>query len=149
MKRELLRFAIAGAIGFAVDSGLLYGMLAIGAGYLGGRAVSFLTAVWATWQMNRRFTFVKDSNKSAWTEWWHYFFVMLAGGVINYTAYTAAILLLPKNALLPLIAVGIGGIAGMTVNFVSAKLWVFKEQRNASPNPSFDEHTHQSHVREG
>jgi hypothetical protein len=43
MKRELVPFGIAGAIGFAVDSGLLYAMLAIGAGYLGGRAVSFLT----------------------------------------------------------------------------------------------------------
>jgi putative flippase GtrA len=91
--------------------------------------------------MNRRFTFVKGTNKSAWTGWWHYFFVMLAGGVINYTAYTAAIFLLPKNALLSLIAVGIGGIAGMTGNFVSAKLWVFKDQGNGSPNPSFTERT--------
>ena len=126
MKRELLRFAIAGVIGLMVDAGVLYGMLALGAGYFAGRAVSFLAAVWSTWQFNRRFTFVQGSNKSAWSEWWHYLFAMLGGGSVNYAAYSAAILILPKSALLPLIAVAIGSLAGMTVNFVSAKLWVFK-----------------------
>ena len=126
MKRELLRFAIAGVIGFLVDAGVLYGMLALGAGYFVGRAVSFVVAVWSTWQFNRRFTFVSDSNKSAWTEWWHYLLAMLGGGLVNYAAYSAAILILPKSTLLPLIGVAIGSLAGMTVNFVSAKLWVFR-----------------------
>jgi putative flippase GtrA len=126
MKRELLRFAIAGVIGLVVDAGVLYGMLALGAGYFVGRAVSFVAAVWSTWQFNRRFTFVQGSNKSAWAEWWHYLFAMLGGGVVNYAAYSATVLLLPKSALLPLIGVAIGSLAGMTVNFVSAKLWVFK-----------------------
>jgi putative flippase GtrA len=101
-------------------------MLALGAGYFAGRAVSFVAAVWSTWQINRRFTFVQRSDKSAWVEWWHYLFAMLGGGAVNYAAYSAAVLLLPKSALLPLIAVAIGSLAGMTVNFVSAKLWVFK-----------------------
>ncbi|ACC70054.1 GtrA family protein [Paraburkholderia phymatum] len=126
MKRELLRFAIAGVVGLLVDAGVLYGMLALGAGYFVGRAVSFIAAVWSTWQINRRFTFVEGSNKSAWAEWWHYLFAMLGGGAVNYAAYSATILLLPKSALLPLIAVAVGSLAGMTVNFVSAKLWVFK-----------------------
>jgi len=126
MKREILRFAIAGAIGFLVDASVLYGMLALGAGYFAGRAVSFLAAVWSTWQFNRRFTFVSSSDKSIWAEWWQYLFAMLGGGVVNYAAYSAAIVTLPKNALLPLIAVATGSLAGMTVNFVSAKLWVFK-----------------------
>lgn len=126
MKREILRFAIAGLIGLIVDAGVLYGMLALGAGYFIGRAVSFVAAVWATWQFNRRFTFAQDTSKSPWIEWWSYLLAMLGGGVINYAAYSTAILLLPKHALLPLIAVGIGSMAGMTVNFVSAKLWVFK-----------------------
>jgi putative flippase GtrA len=51
---------------------------------------------------------------------------MLGGGVVNYAAYSATVLLLPKSALLPLIGVAVGSLAGMTVNFVSAKLWVFK-----------------------
>jgi putative flippase GtrA len=122
----MLRFAIAGVIGFLVDAGVLYGMLALGAGYFVGRAVSFVAAVWSTWQFNRRFTFVAGSNRSAWAEWWYYLAAMLAGGAVNYAAYSAAILVLPKNALLPLIAVGIGSLAGMAVNFVSAKLVVFK-----------------------
>lgn len=126
MKREILRFAIAGVIGFLVDTSVLYGMLALGTGYFAGRAVSFLTAVWSTWQFNRRFTFASRSEKSIWAEWWQYLFAMLGGGVVNYSAYSAAIVILPKSALLPLIAVAIGSLAGMTVNFVSAKMWVFR-----------------------
>jgi len=126
MKRELLRFALAGVAGFVVDAGVLYSMLAIGAGYFLGRGFSFLAAVWATWQINRRFTFTERTDKSLWTEWWHYLLAMLGGGAVNYAAYSAAVLLLPKGPLLPLFAVAVGSLAGMTVNFVSAKLWVFK-----------------------
>lgn len=126
MKREMLRFAIAGVIGLVVDACVLYGMLALGAGYFIGRAASFAAAVWSTWQFNRRFTFVQGSNKSAWAEWWHYLLAMVGGGVVNYAVYSAVVLVLPKSALLPLIGVALGSLAGMVVNFVSAKLWVFR-----------------------
>ena len=44
MHRQFLRFALAGTLGFVVDVGVLYRMLALGLGYYLGRAVSFLTA---------------------------------------------------------------------------------------------------------
>jgi len=127
VKREFIRFAVAGAIGFVVDAGILYLALALGAGYFFGRCLSFLAAVWATWRINRRFTFVVSQDRSQWKEWWQYLFAMLAGGVVNYAAYSAAILSLPKNVMLPLVAVAIGSVAGMTVNFLSAKLWIYKK----------------------
>ena len=128
MKREVFRFAVAGVIGFVVDAGVLYGMLALGAGYFVGRCFSFVAAVWATWQINRRFTFAVDRNKSSWKEWWQYLFAMIGGGAVNYAAYAAAVVLLPKSGLLPIYAVALGSIAGMTINFLSAKLWVFKKR---------------------
>lgn len=129
MKHELIRFAIAGAVGFAVDAGILYMALALGAGYFCGRCASFISAVWVTWQINRQFTFTPSAHRSQWKEWWHYLLAMLGGGVVNYATYSAAILALPKTATLPMYAVAIGSLAGMTVNFLSAKLWIFKKFR--------------------
>lgn len=48
MRRQVIRFVIAGVVGFVVDAGILCLALAVGLGYFAGRAVSFLCAVWAT-----------------------------------------------------------------------------------------------------
>lgn len=130
MKREMIRFAIAGVVGFAVDAGILYLMLALGAGYFVGRCVSFLAAVWVTWRINRHFTFSPRFGQSQWQEWWQYLLAMLAGGAVNYAAYSIAILLLPSTSLLPIYAVAVGSIAGMAINFFSAKLWIFRKSHN-------------------
>ncbi|KLU27797.1 polysaccharide synthesis protein GtrA [Caballeronia mineralivorans PML1(12)] len=126
MRRQLLRFVIAGGVGFLVDAGVLYLALAVGLGYFSGRAASFLCAVWTTWQINRRYTFTSARRDSAWVQWWRYLAAMSAGGIVNYGAYSATVLTLRAQPLLPVIAVAIGSIAGMAVNFVTAKLWVFK-----------------------
>ncbi|QWT18721.1 GtrA family protein [Bacillus sp. NP157] len=126
MKRQVLQFAAAGVLGFLVDTGVLYGMLWLGLGYFLGRAISFLCAVFATWQVNRRFAFVDGRRRSAWQEWWHYLAAMAVGGVVNYAAYSAVVLLAPHARMTPLLAVAAGSAAGMVVNFASAKLWVFR-----------------------
>jgi putative flippase GtrA len=128
MRRELLRFVIAGVLGFVVDAGVLYIALAAGLGYFAGRAVSFLCAVWATWQINRRYTFVSDRSESAWVEWWRYLAAMSAGGGVNYGAYSATVLTLKGLPFLPIVAVAAGSLAGMVVNFATAKLWVFRQR---------------------
>jgi putative flippase GtrA len=128
MHREIIRFVVAGVLGFVVDAGVLYLGLAVGLGYFAGRAVSFLCAVWATWQINRRFTFVSKRQESAWVEWWRYLAAMSLGGVVNYGAYSATVLALRGMPFLPIVAVGVGSLAGMAVNFLTAKLWVFKHR---------------------
>jgi putative flippase GtrA len=134
MKREILRFGLAGLLGFVVDVCILYVVLALGVGFFFGRCVSFTAAVWTTWRINRRFTFAPTPNLSPWNEWWRYMLAMLGGGMVNYAAYSAAVLLLSKTPLLPMYAVGIGSISGMAVNFLGAKLWVFKEFAKKNSN---------------
>lgn len=126
MKREIVRFAIGGVLGFVVDTAALYGALALGAGYFAGRACSFLLAVRATWQFNRRFTFASGRRESAWAEWWRYLLAMSAGGLANLAAYALTVLVLPKAPWLPLVAVAVGSGAGMCLNFATAKWWVFR-----------------------
>ena len=131
--RQPLLFAVAGTVGFLVDACILYLAHFAGLGYFAGRAVSFLCAVWATWRINRRYTFDSDRRRqSAWSEWWNYLAAMSAGGAVNYAAYSAAILCLPATGIRPLAAVAIGSVAGMVVNYATAKLWVFSSRRSVS-----------------
>lgn len=125
MRRQLLRFAGVGAAGFALDVLVLYLALALGAGHYGGRALSFLAAVYATWRLNRRYTFAAAGG-SRWREWWRYLLAMLAGGLVNYGVYSALVALLAPRPWLPLAAVAVGSLAGMGVNFAGARMLVFR-----------------------
>ncbi|MFC0400933.1 GtrA family protein [Paraburkholderia rhizosphaerae] len=129
MNRQLLRFVIVGTAGFVVDASVLYVALHFGAGYYIGRVLSFLAAVWTTWQLNRRFTFTPSDNDSPLREGGRYLLAMCGGGVVNYAAYCAVIAVLPKHALLPLVAVGAGSVAGLSFNFLVARHWVYKPSR--------------------
>lgn len=123
---QFLRFGIAGAIGFVVDVAALYLAMAAGAGFYLGRGISFLCAVFATWQVNRNFAFKASGSMSLWQEWWRYLLAMLGGGVVNYACSAIAVMLLPPGPLAPMLAVAVGSIAGMSVNFISSKLFVFR-----------------------
>jgi len=134
--RQIFRFAIAGVLGFIVDAGVLWIALRLGLGYFAGRTVSFLAAVWTTWQVNRRFTFSERSGGSVWHEWWRYLSAMSLGGCVNYAAYSVVVLTQPRTAFLPFIGVAAGSIAGLFVNFVSARWWVFRHRREQQqPHP--------------
>jgi putative flippase GtrA len=122
--RQLVSFAIAGALGFLVDVAVLYAALALGAGRVGGRLLSFLAAATFTWRFNRRYTFA--ATASPWREWALYLASMAGGMLINLIAYTAVLALLPPAWWAPAFAVACGSAAGLVVNFASAKLFVFK-----------------------
>ena len=129
MHRQFLRFALAGIVGFVVDVGVLYIALALGLGYYLGRGVSFLAAAFTTWQINRRYTFPIRSGEHWSAEWLRYLLAMLGGGAVNCGCYAALVYGLPTTAYLPALAVAVGSIAGLTVNFLTARFWVFKERR--------------------
>ncbi|WP_433704333.1 GtrA family protein [Paraburkholderia sacchari] len=126
MRRQFIRFAIAGGIGFIVDAGVLYLILPLGCGPYWGRLVSFLCAAFSTWQLNRRLTFEPIQGKSAWREWHEYLLAMAFGGACNYVTYVLALQALPPARWSPIAAIAAGSLAGMIINFASAKLWVFR-----------------------
>ena len=121
---QLLRFAVVGVLGLLADVAVLYGALALGAGPYAGRALSFLAAAHVTWRLNRRYTFTPTG--APWREWWRYLAAMGGGAVLNLGTYTLALSLLPAAPWAPAAAVAAGSLAGMTLNFASAKLLIFK-----------------------
>lgn len=132
VRTQLLRFAVAGVAGLAVDVLVLYLALALGTGFHAGRVLSFLSAVWVTWQINRRYTFDAAAD-SAWRQWWRYIGAMAFGGAVNYGVSAAVIALMtgwpaaaPLLPAAPLLAVCCGTLAGLVLNFLSAKFLVFQ-----------------------
>lgn len=128
---QIVLFAVAGAIGFVVDTGVLLLALHLGQGYFLGRAISFLAAVLVTWCINRHLTFKHVSSQEIGKEWWRYFAIASLAGFFNYAVYCVIVLTAPKLDLLPVIAVAGGSLAGMSINFIGAKWWVFRPHPRA------------------
>lgn len=128
MHRQFIRFALAGTVGFFVDIAVLYLMLSLGAGYYLGQVIAFLAAAYTTWRLNRRYTFIHGAERGRLVEWLRYLLAMLLGGAVNYSCYAALIYYLPKTAWLPAAAVAVGGGAGLVVNFLGARFWVFGDR---------------------
>jgi len=129
---QLVRFAVSGALGFGVDTGVLYGFMAVGVPFQVARAFSFLAAATFTWGFNRRHTFRSSAlNPPSWREWLHYLAAMAVGGVIN---YGVSVWCYQSGGLFrdhPVLALALGTGAGMVVNFLSARFLVFRLSKPA------------------
>lgn len=125
--RSFLLFGIGGGLAFLVDAGLLQ-ILVRGLGsdpYL-ARLGSFLCAVTATWVFNRRITFRGCvTGGSLGREWARYVVSQLGGFSANYMVYAALIWSLESVRQWPVIGVAAGSLAGMVVNYLLARRYVF------------------------
>ncbi|CAN5674212.1 hypothetical protein BH11PSE13_BH11PSE13_21990 [soil metagenome] len=128
--REFLTFAAVGIVGLAVDLGVLY-LAAPMLGWYAARGVSFLAAASTTWALNRRYTFAarRSSNTPIWREYVGYLVTMLGGAALNYAVYVATLHWAGESRWAPALGVALGSIAGLAVNFLSARQLVFKAKR--------------------
>lgn len=127
--RQLLRFGAVGIAGLAIDVAVLEVALALGAGFYGGRALSFLAAASGTWLLNRLWTFRSETARASRglaSEWARYVALMLAGGSVNYAVYALCIESSASARTWPALAVAAGSLAGMAVNYASARWLVFR-----------------------
>jgi putative flippase GtrA len=124
--KELFFFGVAGVIGFLVDTGVLY-LLKSSLGLYYGRLFSFISAVFATWIVNRHLTFShRASGLSLVNEFVRYFGMMLGGGIVNYVTYALLVYYLVFVARQPVWGVAAGSLAGMLVNYLLARVFVFR-----------------------
>ncbi len=128
MGREFLKFGAVGAVGFVVDTLVLYAVRAWTGIYL-GRVFSFLCAAYATWQLNRRITFRR--RRSALTrsrEWMYYLTLMIAGGSFNLGVYFLLVSLFPAMPLI--VGVAAGSLSGMGCNFLTSRFLLFRHHQD-------------------
>jgi putative flippase GtrA len=120
------RFGVAGLIGFVVDTAVLY-LLKDWLGPYGARLVSFCAGVVSTWLVNRNFAFgTVEKHLPLWREFVTYFMAMIAGGAVNFIAYSLLVATIPLFFAYPILAVAIGTGFGMVVNFALAHRLVFR-----------------------
>ena len=116
-----------GTIGFVVDTVVLYFMLYnLDAGYYLGRLVSYIFAASTTWFLNHHYTFQTNSDVNKHKQWLIFLVTNSFGGVINYGVYAVLITLYATFKEYPVLAVGIGSLSGLIINFILSKRIVFR-----------------------
>lgn len=123
----LLRFSMVGVVGFAVDGGVLQALVSLGgADPVLARAVSLPLAVWATWFLNRRFTF--EGSGGALASFLRYVVVSLGGAGVNLCTYTALVLSSSAMAARPLWPLAVASIVALVFNYLGSKHFAFRRQ---------------------
>jgi putative flippase GtrA len=129
---RLFSFGVIGIAGFLTDSAVLTAGLKLGTGPYWGRLLSYLCAVTVTWALNQRFTFAERGGGPALPQWAKFAISQLSGGAVNLGVYGTLIRTSGLFASHPVMAVGVGAVCGMTINFLAAQRFVFNATKPAS-----------------
>jgi putative flippase GtrA len=122
-----LRFGLVGAVGFLVDGGMLQALVGLGNwGAIQARLLSFPVAVFATWLLNRHFTFSRTNNGTASRSFARYVAVSLGGASINFLIYTVLVLSMAFMAALPIVPLAIASIVALAFNYFGSKHFAFR-----------------------
>ncbi|MBS0472424.1 MAG: GtrA family protein [Proteobacteria bacterium] len=130
LRSRFLRFGIVGAGGFVVDTGVLsllhYGLKL---DPYTARLISILCAMTFTWWGNRQLTFAAHAVRgvgAAAAEWLKFVAANAVGAVMNYGVYTLLVRVAPWPTSNPIVATGVGVLAGLLFNFTLSKRFVFR-----------------------
>ncbi|WP_027142521.1 GtrA family protein [Mesorhizobium sp. WSM3626] len=121
--QRVVRFVVAGGIGFVADAAALWLLLAATPlGPFVSRMLSIGFALCVTWQINRHLTF-SPSSRGVTQEGARYGGVGVATSIVNYAVYSAILLVLPAAP--PLGALAIASLVAMTLSFLGYSRLVF------------------------
>lgn len=124
--RHIFFFILAGGVAFIVDAGLLQGLVAfMSVPPIIARVPSFSLAVLASWLINSKLTFASDTKRTP-RQARAYVLSMIAGGLLNWIIYVAALTYLPIPADWPAIALFPAVAVSMIFNYMAMRFWVFK-----------------------
>ncbi len=122
---QFSRFSAVGAFGFVLDGGLLYLLLQWQFDPFLGRGISFPIAVTATWYLHRTWTFSIGRVAASRHEYKRYMLVQIFAAVANYAIYALLLQFVEHTPVNALIALAIGAVVGLVINFFGARSWAF------------------------
>ena len=122
---RFLRFCVVGGAAYLVDAGLLIALVSgPGLDPYAARLASFLAAATLTWWLNRHYTFAVSRHVSG-REGATYVSFRVLGAAVNYGTYAAAMTWWPPAREHLWLAVALGSIAGLGVNYLTSSRIVF------------------------
>jgi putative flippase GtrA len=125
--KHFIYFSLVGAIGFLVDTTVLYSLIhGFDSGLYVSRIASYLAAASTTWWLNSRYTFDSSTKENYVIQWVKFLWLNAFGGLINYGVYALLVASWSIATTQPVIAVAFGSIAGLVVNFNLSKRFVFR-----------------------
>ena len=136
LRRHLTRFLQVGAIGFAIDAGLLWLFVyPLELNPVLARGMSFIVTISVTFVLNAHYTFEVPPRESSMS---HYAAVQCLGASINFLSYTWLVVYGPLGDR-PLVALVVGSFLGTVNNFVLVRQFVFRpsgtlpQEKQSSP----------------
>ena len=136
-RATFFRFACVGGTIALIDAGLLYLLKDLpGFNAYIARVFSYTAAMSAGYVLNRYFTFHHiEKGRALVDELLRFFSVHALGGVLNFGVFAGVVYFGEQadltrfwDALMPLIGVWVGGLVGMTFNFLFSSKLVFDER---------------------
>lgn len=124
--QQILRFGVVGAVGFVIDGGMLWLLVASDVNPYLARALSFPTAVLVTWLLNRSWTFSDANEASKKGQLRRYFSVQFAGTIANYMIYSIFISIFGTAGIVIFWGFALGSMGGAVTNFLGARIFVFR-----------------------
>lgn len=138
--RQFLLFCLGGFVGFVIDAGVLQILVSgFAQDRFSARLISFLCAATATWVFNRNYTFRGPRRHSLLGEWTRYVFAMSGGFACNFAAYSALVIAFNIDKQWLALAVAVGSIAGLGVNFAASRYWIYRAKQPAPDNLKNDD----------
>lgn len=130
MTRTLRNFALVGGVGFAIEAILLTVLVQL-AGWQPGyaRIPSFLTAVLATWALNRLHTFAGRGLERRSVEAFFYILIQVCGAAINLAIFGVCLVFWPQLRSVPVIPLAIGAVGGFAFNFGASNAVLYARRR--------------------
>lgn len=124
LKKDFIKFCVVGTIGFLVEAAIIQIVKWIWIDFLlYVRFVSFPTALFVTWILNRVFVF--ESNNSKVKEVVKYVVVQVLGALLNISVYSIFIIYSLFFFNYPVLALALGSIVALFWNYIFSKIWVF------------------------
>ncbi|WP_106746552.1 GtrA family protein [Yoonia maritima] len=126
--RQIVRFGMVGGVGFIIDGGMLWLLLACGFNPYIARAFSFPVAIVATWALNRIWTFTTADRSRKLRQFNRYLTVQLIGATANFSVYTLVVHRFSGAGATILLGLLLGSFVGMFINFWGAREIAFRNE---------------------
>jgi dolichol-phosphate mannosyltransferase len=123
----ILQFGFVGAVGTAVNLGVLTLMVTLGAPSMVAIAGGIAVSLYTNFLLNRRFTFSYSRNQAFWPQFAGFVGASALGALVNYVTSVMIHRSAPTMPIQLAAVIGVG--VGMVFNYISSRYMIFRKPK--------------------